>query len=92
MTEELGASGTLQQSPVAAAVLVLHSTEVNLTLSTDTCDKKLDFADARSARCSKKMLQYWPRIFDSAELNYDKMHGEYLAVAWALLHLRPCLE
>lgn len=47
---------------------------------------------AGTTRRSSSALGYWSRSLSSAERNYSTPERESLAIAWAVLLLRPYLE
>jgi RNase H-like domain found in reverse transcriptase/Integrase zinc binding domain len=90
---QLLAFETLREKSLNPPVLTLPKAEGQFTLYTDASSNQIGcclYQDQPDGM--KHPLGFWSRGLTSAEKTYSTTETECLAIAWAILHLRPYLE
>jgi RNase H-like domain found in reverse transcriptase/Reverse transcriptase (RNA-dependent DNA polymerase) len=87
------AFNTLRDRLLSPPVLALPRAKGQMWLDTEASDGQLGCCLLRLQPDGKPLpLGYWSRTLNAAEKNYSTTEKEYLAIVWAVTHLRPYLE
>jgi hypothetical protein len=91
--ESIAAFNQLRDKLLHPPVLALPRNEGALWLYTDASDGQLCCCLLQEQPDGKPLpLEYWSGTLNTAERNYSTTEKEYLAIVWAVTHLRSYLE
>jgi RNase H-like domain found in reverse transcriptase len=90
--DHLRAFEALRQCLLTPPILALPKADGQFTLDTDASSDQIGCCLLQEQSDEKHLLGYWSRGLTSAEHNYSPTEKECLAIAWAILTLRPYLE
>ena len=90
--EQLQAFNVLRERLLKPPILALPRAEGRLFLDTDASAAQLGCCLRQTQPDGSTLpLGYWSRTLTSAERNYSTIEKDFLAIVWAVTHLRPYL-